>query len=206
MGLLDQLTGGGEQQSGFQDFVNRYQQGAPHEGIDDEETAQRYGQVADEVDPETYQQSAQESLANMSPDQRSEYGQQLSSAADEQGVQHGWDGSTDPQSLAQMTTNVHQQSPNLLSSLLGGGAGGGGGGGGGLGGLLGGGGAAGGLGGLLGGGGGAGGGLGGLLGGGGGGGGNPVMKAALGGIAAMAAKRMMGGSGGGVGGGLGGLL
>lgn len=196
MGLLEELTGGGAQQSGFQDFVNRYQQGAPHEGIDDEETVQRYGQVAAEVDPTTYQQSAQESLANMSPDQRAEYGQQLSSAAAEQGVDHGWDGSPDPQSLAQMTTNVHQQAPGLLGSLLGGGGGGGGG----LGGLLGGGGGGGGLGGLLGGGGGGmggGGGLGGLLG---GGGGNPVMKAALGGIAAMAAKRMMGGSGGGLGG------
>lgn len=194
MGLLDELIGGGAQKSGFQDFVNRYQQGAPHEGIDDEETAQRYGQVAAEVDPATYQQSAQDSLANMSPDQRSEYGQQLSTAASEQGVDHGWDGSNDPQSLAQMTTNVHQQTPNLLGSLLGGGSGGGGLGA--RGGLLGGSGAGGGgLGGLLGG---SGGGLGGLLGGS-GGGGNTVMKAALGGIAAMAAKRMMGGAGGGLG-------
>ncbi len=108
----------------------------------------------------------------MTPDQRADYGQQLSSAADQQGVDHGWNGSSDPQSLAQMTTNVHQQTPDLLGSLLGGGGMGGA-----LGGLLGGG----------------GGGMGGALDG--SGGGNPVMKAALGGIAAMAAKRMMGGSG-----------
>ena len=182
MGLLDELTGGGEQQSGFQDFVKRYEQGAPHEGIDEGETAQRYGQVAGEVDPGTYQQSAQDALGNMDAQQRAEYGHQVSAAADDQGISHGWDGSADPQSLAQMTTQVHQQAPNLLSGLLGAG------------------GAAGGLGGLLGGGSDAGGGgLGGLLGG--AGGGNPVMKAALGGIAAMAAKRMMGG-----GGGLGGIL
>jgi hypothetical protein len=190
MGLLDELMGGGQQQGDFQDFVSRYQQGAPHEGIDEQEAAQRYGQVAGEIDPSTYQQSAQESLANMSPDQRAEYGQQLSSVAEQQGVSHGWDGSSDPQSLARMTTNVHQQAPDLLGSLLGGGGGGAGGVGGALGGLLGGGG-----------GGGAGGALGGLLGGGsgsgvGGSGGNPIMKAALGGIAAMAAKRMMGGPGG----------
>ena len=70
MGLLDELTGGGAQQSGFRDIVNRYEQGAPHEGIDEQETAERYGQVAAEVDPSTYQQSAQESLSNMTPDQR----------------------------------------------------------------------------------------------------------------------------------------
>lgn len=187
MGLLDELMGGGAQQGDFQDFVSRYEQGAPHEGFDDQEAGQRYGQVAGEADPETYQSSAQDAFTNMDPQQRAEYGQQVSAAADQQGIAHGWDGSGDPQSLAQMTTNVHQQAPDLLGSLLGGGAR-----------------SAGGLGSLLGGGGSGGGALEGLLGGGGGGGGNPVMKAALGGIAAMAAKRMMGG--GATGGGLGGLM
>ena len=61
--------GGGEQQGGFQDFVKRYEQGAPHEGIDEGETAQRYGQVAGEVDPGTYQQSAQDAFGNMDEQQ-----------------------------------------------------------------------------------------------------------------------------------------
>jgi hypothetical protein len=135
----------------------------------------------------------------MAPDEREQYAQQLGTAADQQGIGHGWDGrSTDPDSLAAMTSTVHQQNPDLLSSLLGGTGGAGlgsllGGGGGGLGGLLGGGAA------------GAGSGLGALLGGGqvaGQGGGNPVMKAALAGIAAMAARRMMGGGSGAGGGGL----
>lgn len=204
MGLLDQLTGGGEQQSSYQDFVDRYHQGSPADGISDQEAGERYTQVAGEIDPDTYQQSAHEALAKMSPDERAAYAQQLGVAADEQGVSHGWDGnSTDPAALAQMTSNVHQQSPGLLGGLLGGGGGGGGlggmlggSGGGGLGGLLGGGG--GGLGGMLGGSG--GGGLGGMLGGG-AGGGNPIMRSVLGGIAAMAAGKMMGGrsSGGGLG-------
>lgn len=201
MGLLDQLTGGGGQHAAYSDFLDRYQQGQPQDGISDDETATRYGEVAGEVDPDTYQQSARDALGNMSPDQRAQYAQQLGSAADQQGVSHGWDGSsTDPDTLAQVTSNVHQQNPGLLGSLLGGGGGGGMAGGGGmgeaLGGLLGGGAGGGGLGGLPGG--------GGASGGGGTGGGNPVMRAALGGIAAMAAKRMMGG--GGAAGGLGGLL
>jgi hypothetical protein len=201
MGLLDELMGGGEQQQSFRDFADRYSEGAPYDGISDDEAVSRYGQVAGEVDPATYRDSARDALANMAPDEREQYAQQLGTAADQQGIGHGWDGrSTDPDSLAAMTSTVHQQNPDLLSSLLGGTGGGAGlgsllGGGGGLGGLLGGGGA------------GAGGGLGGLLGGGQGagqGGGNPVMKAALAGIAAMAARRMMGGGSGA--GGLGGLL
>ncbi|MDT0353580.1 hypothetical protein [Pseudonocardia charpentierae] len=201
MGLLDELMGGGEQQQSFREFADRYSQGAPYDGISDDEAVSRYGQVAGEVDPATYRDSARDALANMAPDERELYAQQLGTAADQQGIGHGWDGrSTDPDSLAAMTSTVHQQNPDLLSSLLGGTGGGAG-----LGSLLGGGG---GLGGLLGGGeAGAGGGLGGLLGGGQGagqGGGNPVMKAALAGIAAMAARRMMGGGSGA--GGLGGLL
>lgn len=62
MGLLDDRISGGEQQGGFQDFVNRYEQGAPHEGIGEQETVQRHGQVAGQVDPGTYQQSAQEAM------------------------------------------------------------------------------------------------------------------------------------------------
>jgi hypothetical protein len=153
------------------------------------------------VDPQTYQDSARDALTNLGPDERNAYASQLHEYAQGQGVDTGWDGqSTDPDSLAAMTANVHQQNPDLLASLLGGGAGAGG-----LGGMLGGGG--GGLGGgMLGG---EGGGLGGMLGGsaqpglggllGGAGGGNPVMKAVIGGIAAMAAKRMMGGQTGGFG-------
>ncbi len=191
MGLLDELMGGGARQQEYGDFVGRYQQGAPYDGISDEEAGQRYTEIAGEVDPQTYQASARDALSNMTPDERDSYAQQLHQNAQAQGIDSGWDGrSTDPDSLASLTTSVHQQNPGLLGSLLGGGGGGG------LGGLLGGGGG-GGLGGLLGGG---GGGLGGLLGGGGGGGGgNPIMKAALGGIAAMAAKRMMGGGQGGFG-------
>ena len=188
MGLLDELIGGGDRQQEYGDFVQRYQQGPPHEGFSEEEAGQRYSEVAGEVDPQTYQDSARDALTNLGPDERNAYASQLHQCAQGQGVDTGWDGqSTDPDSLAAMTSNVHQQNPDLLTSLLGGGAGAGA-----LGGLLGGGG--GGLGGMLGGG---QPGLGGLLGG--AGGGNPVMKAVVGGIAAMAAKRMMGGQSGGFG-------
>ena len=164
----------------------------------------RYNEVAGQVDPDTYRSSAQQAFQQMSPDDRTQYAQQLHEQATAQGIDTGAPAggpqSNDPATLADMTTQVHQQSPGLLGGLLGGGAAGGG-----LGGLLGGvggvgGAGAGGLGGLLGGLSGGGGGLGGLLGGGGsgggqggmlGGGGNPLMKAAMAGITAFAAKQMM---------------
>jgi hypothetical protein len=178
MGLLDELIGGGNRQQEYGDFVQRYQQGPPYEGISDDEAGQRYSEVAGEVDQQTYQDSARDALTNLGPDERNAFASQLHQHAQGQGVDTGWDGqSTDPDSLAAMTSNVHQQNPDLLTGLLGGAAGAGG-----LGGMLGGGGQS---------------ALGGLLGG--AGGGNPVMKAVVGGIAAMAAKRMMGGQTGGFG-------
>jgi hypothetical protein len=193
MGLLDQLAGGGGggPASQFTDFISRYEQGAPHEGLDDQETLDRYNDVAGEVDPETYESAAQESFSKMDPDSRSQFASLLQERAAASGYDPGYDGqSNDPRSLARMTSQVHSQDPGLLGSLLGGGGampggglgGGGIGGGGGLGGLaagmLGGGGA--------GGGGVGGGGLGALA-------GNPAARAALGGIAAMVARRAMGG-------------
>lgn len=80
----------------------------------------------------TYQQSSQDALGDMDAQQRAEHGQQLSAAADQQDVAHGWDGSTDPRALVQSTTNVHQPAPDLLAGLLGGAAGSAGGGLGGL--------------------------------------------------------------------------
>ena len=206
MGLLEDLMGGGERQLDYQNFTDRYDQGQPHEGYDDQEVADRYNEVAGQVDADTYRSSAQQAFEQMSPEDRTQYAQQLREQATAQGVDTGAPAggpqNNDPATLADMTTQVHQQSPGLLGGLLGGGGAGGG-----LGSLLGGGGNAGGgagaLSGLLGaleGGGGGGGGLGGLLGGGGsgagqggmlGGGGNPVMKAAMAGITTFAAKKMM---------------
>ena len=195
MGLLEQLMGGGERRQDYQDFTDRYDQGQPHEGYDDQEVADRYQEVAGQIDPDTYRSSAQQAFEQMSPDDRTQYAQQLHEQATVQGIDTGAPAAgpqnNDPATLADMTTQVHQQAPGLLGGLLGGAGGGG------LGSLLGGGGGAGGgLGGLLGGGGGlgsllgGGGGLGGMLGGG-GGGGNPLMKAAMAGITAFAAKKMM---------------
>ena len=170
MGLLDNILGSGGDRQGLDDFVNRYEQGAPYDGISDDE----------------YRQYAEQAVSRLGPDEQQQLGSFLSGRAQQQGLDVG--------------------------GLLGGGGLGGmlGGGGGGLGGMLGAGGG-GGPGGMHGGGGGGGmdpaalamlmsglnghggqRGFGNILGGGGGGAlGNPVAKAALAGVAAMAARRMM---------------
>ena len=190
MGLLDQLMGGGQDRDRYNDFANRYDQGSAHEGYDDDEVAKHYGQLDSEIDNDTYQSSARDAFSRMQPEERAQFGEQLRGAArngghndlDEQYGQYG----DDPDSLARYTGQIRERDPGLLGGLLGGGGGGGG-----LGSMLGGGGGgAGPLGALLGGGGGGGGGLGGMLGGG-GGGGNPIARAALAGITAMAARKMM---------------
>ncbi len=176
MDLLSGILGGQQQQDEFSEFTNRYEQGAPWDGISDDEAYNRYQQVAPQLPPDVYQRSAQESFSRLSPQQRMELGRHIQQRAPQYGVnfpdlnQDGQDDRLqDPGFLAQMTGRIHQQQPGLLGQILGGGGGGG-----------------------------LGGALGGALGGGGGGGGggmlsNPIAKAALGGIAAMAVKNMMGG-------------
>ena len=121
----------------------------------------------------------------MSPEERMEFGRELSGHAREQGhgdfIDRNHDGKDDrfqdPDYLARTMTQMHHQQPDMMSNLMGGMLGGAmGGSGGGLGGMLGS---------AMGGGRSAGGsGRGGMM-------GSPVAKAAMAGIAAMAVKRMM---------------
>ncbi len=166
MSFLEQLFGGGGQQrQEYQDFVNRYEQGAPWEGISNQEAMSRYQQVARQLPPQEYEQAAQEAFARMTPDQRRQLAQMLQQQARQQQVnfpdlnQDGIDDRLqDPRAFAQVTSRMEQQQPGMLEQLLGGGGGG------------------------------AGGGAGEML-------NNPLAKAALAGIAAMAAQRFLSGQG-----------
>lgn len=109
---------GGQQQ--YQDFINRYQQGAPTEGYSNQEVAQQYQQVVPQLSPQQFQQAAAQSFANLSPQQRMQFAQMLQQQAQQQGLnvpmQQG--AGQDPNMLAQMTTQVHQQNSGLLGGLL----------------------------------------------------------------------------------------
>ena len=157
--ILQNLLGGGQQRQEYDDFVNRYDKGAPWEGISDREAVSRYQQVAPQLPADVYQQSAQEAFTRMSPQERQEFARYLQQRSQQQGVdipdfnQDGIDDRyQDPQKLAQVTTRMEQQQPGILGQLLGGGGSGGGS----------------------------------ML-------NNPLAKAALAGVTAMAVKRMLGG-------------
>lgn len=162
--LQDILGGGQEAERDHRDFVNRYEQGLPHEGYEDEEVSNRYQQVSRQMPPDLYQESAQEAFSRMSPQERMQFGQSLRQQSRQQNVgfpdldQDGQDDRfQDPNYLAQVTGRVHQQQPDMLNQLMSGG-------------------------------------MGSLMGGGGGGSAmsNPLAKAAMAAIPAIAVKKMMG--------------
>jgi hypothetical protein len=179
MDLLQNLLGGGQGRQEYQDFANRYDQGSPYEGISGQEAYDRYNQIAPQLPQDVYQNAARESFSRMAPQDRQQFGRMLQQSPQQQGYNFpdlngdGIDDRTqDPNYLAQVTGQMHQQNPGLLGQLLGGGqqqVGGSG--------------------------------LGNML-------SNPLAKAALGGIAAMAFRQMMSGgaSSGGLGGALGNVL
>ena len=131
--LFRNLMGGGQQQQESQDFVQRYEQGHPAQGYSDQEVLNRYQQVAPQLPPDVYQQSAEQAFARMSPQERQEFADWMRQRAQQQNVQipdFNRDGvddrfQQDPRALAQATAQVQQQQPGFLGQLLGGGGSGG---------------------------------------------------------------------------------
>jgi hypothetical protein len=155
MDMLQNVIGGGQGRQDISDFVNRYKQGAPWDGISDQEASDKYSQVATQLPAQDYRESAEQAFAKLSPEQRAEFAQYLQTQAQQHSVnvpdlnQPGMAerAQQDPGVLAGVTTQLHEQQPNLLQQLLGNG---------------------------------------GAL-------SNPLAKAALAGIAAMAAQKFLGG-------------
>ena len=132
MNLLEQLLGAGQQQQQeYQDFTRRYDQGPPWQGISDQEAYSRFQQVAPQLPPEMYHQSAQQAFERLDPQQRVQLAQYLQQQARQHDVafphQGGAEAFQDAGYLAQITTQMHQQQPGILGQLLGGALGGGGG-------------------------------------------------------------------------------
>jgi len=130
MDMLAQMLGGGQNRQQYQDFVNRYDTGAPWDGISDQEAYSRYQQVAPQLSPQMYQESAQEAFSRLSPQQRLQLGQHLQQQTRQQGLdvpdfnQDGIDDRLqDPGYLARATGQLQQQQPGILGDLLSGGGG-----------------------------------------------------------------------------------
>jgi len=171
MDFVNNLMGDPQRKQDFDNFADRYDQGHPSEGYDDQEVVERHQQVASQLSPDDYQAAAQQAFDRLSPEERTQFGQHLQQQAQQQGVADFGLMQAGPQQfqnsgfLANVAGQMHQQPSGLMGMLAGGGMAGG----------------------MMGGG---GGGLGSMLGGGGGGGGsllsNPMAKAAMAGIARFA--------------------
>ena len=124
MGLIDELTGGGQSQQDYQDFIGRYDQGAPYDNISDEEAQQRHSELAQQLPSDQYGQAAEGAFGNLSDADRTQIGQQLADRAQSQGIDsRQLEGASqgDPASMGQLAGLLHGQSPGLLGELLGGG-------------------------------------------------------------------------------------
>jgi hypothetical protein len=107
MGLTDVLQDA-SRRGQIEDFVSRYDQGQPWEGISDAEAVQRHDEVASQLDDAEYEQSARESFQQLQPEQRREAARSL-----QQGE------TDDPGELARATTRARREQPDLLKDLMG---------------------------------------------------------------------------------------
>ena len=164
MEFVKNAMDGGQQQA-YGNFVDRYESGHPSEGYDEQEVLQRHDEVAAQLSPDQYQQAAQQSFDRLSPDERQQFGQHLQEEAQQQGYNDPDLANAGHEQFADsgFLAQIAGKMQGQQPGMLGQMLGGGGGG------------------------------LGGMLGSSSGTGlmGNPMAKAALAGIAAFAAKKMM---------------
>lgn len=109
-----------------EDFVSRYDQGAPSDGYDDDEGSTRYQQFSGQLQPDQYQQAARESFGRLAPEERVQFGQPLRQQARSQGIEDtAWDEDDnnyqDPGYLSQVDGRLEQQQPGMLGQMMGGG-------------------------------------------------------------------------------------
>jgi len=124
MDLLNSILGDSQKRSQYDDFIGRYRQGTPYDGIDDDEAVQRYEEVTPQLSDEDYEESAEKAFSQLSPDERREFAQFMRQRAQQRGIPD-FDGDgiddrmQDPRELAQMTSKVRQRDPNVLEQLMG---------------------------------------------------------------------------------------
>ena len=124
MDFLSNLRSG-ERREEYKDFAERYDRGAPYDDISEEETIDRYREVAPELSEEDYLDAAREAFSRLAPEERLEFGRQLREESLQQGcdlpggdADDEYDRFEDPDYLARVTGRVHREQPELLESLL----------------------------------------------------------------------------------------
>ena len=120
MGILDELLGGGQRQTDYRDFIDRYEKGSPSEGYSDQEVLERYRDVAHAVTPNQYTQAAIEALDKLSPEERAEFVKMLQERAAARGVALPRQVTPEPKELGQVLTDLHEKPGQLRDILIGG--------------------------------------------------------------------------------------
>ena len=124
MDVLNNILGSPEKRSQYDDFIGRYQQGSPYDGIGDDEAVQRYEEITPILSDRDYQESAEAAFSQLSPEERREFSRYLRDRAQQRGM-NDFDGNgiddrlEDPSELAKRTSQVRQQDPNILEQLMG---------------------------------------------------------------------------------------
>ena len=106
MGLTDLMQDAGARDK-LQDFTQRYDQGAPWEGISDDEAREHHDQVSAQLDDNEYEESARESFQRLDPQQRREAARSLELGDTD-----------DPNELARATSRVRKEKPDMLGQLM----------------------------------------------------------------------------------------
>jgi hypothetical protein len=123
-GLQNML--GGQAGERVQDFINRYQQGHPSDGVDPDETAEHYNQIASAAPTDVYRDSAQDAFDRLTPDERQQFADWLRERAQQQGIQPpaqlgtaAASGAPSASAMADGVTQLQQEQPNLLQQIFG---------------------------------------------------------------------------------------
>ena len=113
------------------DFIKRYDEGAPQDGIADDEARSQYERATKNMSDDDYEMSAEEAFTRMTPKERRKLGRMMRDRGRERRVEFNdldGDGDDDryenPKTLAKMARRAKQKDPGLLGGLLGGGDGG----------------------------------------------------------------------------------
>lgn len=123
MNLLEMLLENSQKREGFQNFLNRFEEGPPSEGYDDREVLDRYGEVAHKASPSEYQQAARDAFGHLSQADREEFGRMLAGQVEDRRIDlpgrspGQGQGFGDLDWLSNITGQLHQQ-PGLLREIL----------------------------------------------------------------------------------------
>src|SRR3712207_4527345 len=122
---MEMLGGGSPRRKEYEDYVQRYDQGDPWDGISDDEAVSRHDEVQQHLSDDDYELSAAEAYERLRPEQRRELARMLRTQGRERGVDLGEDDfdddrEVDPRRLARMTRKARKQKPDLMGQLLGG--------------------------------------------------------------------------------------